>query len=104
MSYFIGEVLLVPHNKCNIDIQLLTNELKADDLFFSNSVYVGQSLISGAGEGLFAQTEAEANTVMAFYNGVRITHSEVCVNQSFVFKYKMAYNTKHCFKLIGGQS
>lgn len=24
VSYFIGEVLLVPHNKCNIDIQLTT--------------------------------------------------------------------------------
>ncbi len=42
-------------------------------------MYVGQSLISGAGEGLFAKTEAEVNTVMAFYNGVRITHTEVCL-------------------------
>lgn len=47
------------------------------DPYESQRVYVGQSLISGAGEGLFAQTEAEANTVMAFYNGVRITHTEV---------------------------
>lgn len=38
---------------------------------------MAQSLISGAGEGLFAKTEAKANTVMSFYNGVRITHSEV---------------------------
>lgn len=41
------------------------------------SVFVGQSLISGAGEGLFAKTDAGPDTVMAFYNGVRITHSEV---------------------------
>ncbi|XP_035388330.1 histone-lysine N-methyltransferase SETD7 isoform X4 [Electrophorus electricus] len=47
------------------------------DPYESQRVYVGQSLISGAGEGLFAKTEADANTVMAFYNGVRITHSEV---------------------------
>lgn len=34
-------------------------------------------MIKGAGQGLFAKTDAEADTVMAFYNGVRITHSEV---------------------------
>ncbi|KAG1962543.1 histone-lysine N-methyltransferase SETD7 [Pimephales promelas] len=47
------------------------------DPYESQRVYAGLSLISGAGEGLFAKTKAEANTVMAFYNGVRITHSEV---------------------------
>lgn len=52
--------------------------------FWFNSVYVGLSLISGAGDGLFAKTEAEANTVMAFYNGVRITHSEVCLFTFFI--------------------
>uniref|UniRef100_A0A3B4X3I8 Histone-lysine N-methyltransferase SETD7 n=1 Tax=Seriola lalandi dorsalis TaxID=1841481 RepID=A0A3B4X3I8_SERLL len=30
-----------------------------------------------SGQGLFAKTDAETDTVMAFYNGVRITHSEV---------------------------
>lgn len=40
-------------------------------------VYVADSLIKGAGQGLFAKTDAEANTVMSFYNGVRITHTEV---------------------------
>lgn len=40
-------------------------------------VFVADSLIKGAGQGLFAQTDAEANTVMSFYNGVRITHTEV---------------------------
>lgn len=40
-------------------------------------VFVADSTIRGAGQGLFAKTDAEANTVMAFYNGVRITHSEV---------------------------
>lgn len=47
-------------------------------------MYAGLSLISGAGEGLFAKTEAETNTVMAFYNGVRITHSEVCLFPFFI--------------------
>lgn len=54
--------------------------------FWFNSVYVGQSLISGAGEGLFAKTEAEANTVMAFYNGVRITHTEVCLFAFYIIQ------------------
>uniref|UniRef100_A0A8C5P8F4 Histone-lysine N-methyltransferase SETD7 n=1 Tax=Leptobrachium leishanense TaxID=445787 RepID=A0A8C5P8F4_9ANUR len=40
-------------------------------------VYVADSLISNAGEGLYALTAAETHTVMSFYNGVRITHQEV---------------------------
>lgn len=40
-------------------------------------VFVADSLIKGAGQGLFAKMDAEANTVMSFYNGVRITHTEV---------------------------
>ncbi|MGH0127016.1 UNVERIFIED_CONTAM: hypothetical protein FKN15_027876 [Acipenser sinensis] len=47
------------------------------DPYESERVYVADSLIAGAGEGLFAKTEAESNTVMAFYNGVRITHETV---------------------------
>lgn len=38
---------------------------------------MADSVIKGAGQGLFAKTDAETDTVMAFYNGVRITHSEV---------------------------
>lgn len=38
---------------------------------------MADSLIKGAGQGLFAKKNAEANTVMSFYNGVRITHTEV---------------------------
>lgn len=40
-------------------------------------MYVADSLIKGAGQGLFAKIDVEANTVMSFYNGVRITHTEV---------------------------
>ncbi|XP_060783257.1 histone-lysine N-methyltransferase SETD7 isoform X1 [Neoarius graeffei] len=47
------------------------------DPYESQRVCVGQSLISGAGEGLFAKIDADADTIMAFYNGVRITHTEV---------------------------
>lgn len=38
---------------------------------------MADSTIKGAGQGLFAKTDADKDTVMAFYNGVRITHSEV---------------------------
>ncbi len=38
---------------------------------------MADSMIKGAGQGLFAKTYVETDTVMAFYNGVRITHSEV---------------------------
>lgn len=40
-------------------------------------VYVADSLISSAGEGLFSKVAVGPNTVMSFYNGVRITHQEV---------------------------
>lgn len=40
-------------------------------------VYVAESLISSAGEGLFSKIAVGPNTVMSFYNGVRITHQEV---------------------------
>lgn len=46
-------------------------------MFCPSRVFVADSLIKGAGEGLFAKADAEPGTVMAFYNGVRITHSEV---------------------------
>ncbi|XP_049610512.1 histone-lysine N-methyltransferase SETD7 [Syngnathus scovelli] len=47
------------------------------DPYESQRVFVADSLIKGAGQGLFAKTDAERDTVMAFYNGIRITHSEV---------------------------
>lgn len=46
-------------------------------LFLCVRVFVADSLIKGAGQGLFAKTDTEKDTVVAFYNGVRITHSEV---------------------------
>lgn len=47
------------------------------DPYESQRAFVADSTIQGAGQGLFAKADAEMNTVMAFYNGVRITHSEV---------------------------
>ncbi|XP_004073641.1 histone-lysine N-methyltransferase SETD7 [Oryzias latipes] len=47
------------------------------DPYESQRVFVADSKIKGAGQGLFAKKDSEPGTVMAFYNGVRITHSEV---------------------------
>ncbi|KAG8522172.1 Histone-lysine N-methyltransferase SETD7 [Galemys pyrenaicus] len=47
------------------------------DPYEAERVYVAESLISSAGEGLFSKVAAGPNTVMSFYNGVRITHQEV---------------------------
>lgn len=47
------------------------------DPYESDRVYVAESLISNAGEGLFSKVAVGPNTVMSFYNGVRITHQEV---------------------------
>lgn len=55
---------------------IATHTLLADP-YESQMVLVADSLIKGAGQGLFAKADANTNTVMAFYNGVRITHSEV---------------------------
>lgn len=49
--------------------------------FFPLRVYVAESLISSAGEGLFSKAATEPNVVMSFYNGVRITHQEVSVEE-----------------------
>ncbi|XP_025777989.1 histone-lysine N-methyltransferase SETD7 [Puma concolor] len=53
-----------------------TNALLPDP-YESERVYVAESLISSAGEGLFSKVAVGPNTVMSFYNGVRITHQEV---------------------------
>ncbi|XP_069878215.1 histone-lysine N-methyltransferase SETD7 isoform X2 [Dipodomys merriami] len=53
-----------------------TNALLPDP-YESERVYVAESLISSAGEGLFSKIPVGPNTVMSFYNGVRITHQEV---------------------------
>ncbi|XP_041041223.1 histone-lysine N-methyltransferase SETD7 isoform X3 [Carcharodon carcharias] len=47
------------------------------DPYENERVYVAESLIPNAGEGLFAKVAAEPDTVMAFYNGMRLTHEEV---------------------------
>ena len=41
------------------------------DPYEDSLIEVRQSLVDGAGEGIFLKQEVEANTVVAFYNGVR---------------------------------
>ncbi|XP_053317115.1 histone-lysine N-methyltransferase SETD7 isoform X1 [Spea bombifrons] len=55
---------------------IATNPLLADP-YESERVYTAPSLVSNAGEGLYARISAGPQTVMSFYNGVRITHHEV---------------------------
>ena len=47
------------------------------DAYEQDRVYVAQSLISGAGEGLFARRDLSPGEVASFYNGLRVTHVEV---------------------------
>ncbi|CAG5993385.1 unnamed protein product [Menidia menidia] len=55
----------------------ITSHALLADPYESQRVFVADSTITGAGQGLFAKSDAAPGTVMAFYNGVRITHSEV---------------------------
>ena len=41
------------------------------DPYEESLVEVRQSLVAGAGEGIFLRQEVEAETVVAFYNGIR---------------------------------
>lgn len=65
-SYFL--VSVKRQNKCILGFLVVIGFIR---------VFAADSLIKGAGQGLFAKMDAESDTVMAFYNGVRITHSEV---------------------------
>ncbi|KAL1919222.1 uncharacterized protein VTP21DRAFT_1914 [Calcarisporiella thermophila] len=47
------------------------------DPYEQRCVYVAPATEPSAGEGLFARKALRANTVVAFYNGIRLTHKEV---------------------------
>lgn len=53
-----------------------------EDLF----VYVEESLIPDAGEGLFAKADIEANTVVSFYNGTRFTADDPASREDSNYK------------------
>ncbi len=56
-----------------------------EDLF----VFVDESLIPMAGEGLFAKADLEAATVIAFYNGIRLTSKESPPMEDSGYKLKL---------------
>ena len=53
------------------DFWNLQENLLQRDPYEESLIEVRQSLVAGAGEGIFLRQEVEANTVVAFYNGVR---------------------------------
>ena len=55
----------------SVDFWKLQENLLQRDPYEESLVEVRQSLVAGAGEGIFMKQEVEANTVVAFYNGVR---------------------------------
>lgn len=67
-------MLIQNQNNCGAPAGLFSVLVSCPFVF---RVFVADSLIKGAGQGLFAKMDAEANTVMSFYNGVRVTHTEV---------------------------
>ena len=56
------------------------------DTFSLLRVFVKESDINGAGEGLFSLINEEEDCVMSFYNVIRISHEEVSINLCVIFK------------------
>ena len=53
-----------------------------EDLF----VYVDDSLIPDAGEGLYAKVDIEADTVISFYNGTRFAKDDPLIRDDSPYK------------------
>ena len=53
------------------DSEFVTNCPLLKDPYEEKMVFVKPSLVEGAQEGLFARQAVKANTIVAFYNGVR---------------------------------
>merc|ERR1719317_428232 len=51
--------------------EFVTNSPLLKDPYEEKMVFVKQSLVEGAQEGLFSRQAVKANTIMAFYNGIR---------------------------------
>ena len=60
-----------------------------EDLF----VYVDQSLIPDAGQGLFAKVDIEAATVISFYNGTRFQVNDKSANENS--NYKITFDANY---------
>ena len=56
--------------------QCISRQPLLPDPYENLFVYVDESLIPDAGEGLFAKVDIEADTVISFYNGTRFTKED----------------------------
>ena len=56
---------------------VISSKPLVQDMYEQDRVFVSQSTISGADEGLFAKVDCCEGEVVSFYNGIRLTHSEV---------------------------
>ena len=56
---------------------VLSSKPLVPDVYEQGRVYVSQSRIPGADEGLFAKVDCCEGEVVSFYNGIRVTHGEV---------------------------
>ena len=60
---------------------LISSQPHLTDPFEEKTVYVAQSGIEGAGEGLFLRRDVKAGDLVAFYNGVRMSEHEARVRK-----------------------
>ena len=56
---------------------VLSNKPLVPDVYEQARVYVSESQIPGADDGLFAKVDCCVGEVVSFYNGIRLTHEEV---------------------------
>ncbi|CAH1247539.1 SETD7 [Branchiostoma lanceolatum] len=64
--------------KCDVSTSnSISSDLQLPDPYEQQMVYVGASTIQGASEGLFMKVPVKEDKVVAFYNGLRLTHAEV---------------------------
>ena len=54
------------------NFDFVTNSPQLADPYESRIVKVSKSQVEGANEGLFARCKIEPNTILAFYNGIRL--------------------------------
>lgn len=59
------------------DRQTIAKQPLIPDHYERDRVYVAPSLITDAGEGLFARIDLSEGEIASFYNGIRISHQEV---------------------------
>ena len=59
------------------DSHIIAKQPLIPDHYEQDRVYVAQSLIPNAGEGLFARIDLSEGEIASFYNGIHLSHQEV---------------------------